>query len=166
MSDSLPIVSVIGWHNVGKTSVVTALVQELKMRGIRVAVIKHTRHDAVMDVEGSDTWRIARVGADMVMLVGERYVSQVVRTAQEPSLEALAESLGESVDLLITEGYKQADTPKIEVCLAGDERGRIKAGGRLVAVVCDDPAAEDSVPVVHPDQAGSLAYLLVAQFLS
>jgi molybdopterin-guanine dinucleotide biosynthesis protein B len=52
----------------GKTSLVEALVPLLKAKGYRVGTVKHSRHDAVMDREGSDSWRFRRAGSDVTVL--------------------------------------------------------------------------------------------------
>ena len=68
------IVSVVGLKKTGKTTVVTALLSELRSRGYRVGSIKTTEHDGLfLDQEGTDTRRHADAGAEVVvaLLPGE-----------------------------------------------------------------------------------------------
>ena len=67
----IPIISIVGWHNVGKTTFVAQLITELKRRGLRIATIKHTRGDFQLDREGTDTWRYAQAGSDVVAISGQ-----------------------------------------------------------------------------------------------
>ena len=57
------IVSVIGRKDAGKTTLLIALAREFKRQGKRVMTIKHASHPAVLDHEGTDTWRHFHEGA-------------------------------------------------------------------------------------------------------
>ncbi len=61
-------ISVVGWHNVGKTAFVERLIAALKARGIRIATIKHSREAFDIDRQGTDTWRYRRAGSDVVVI--------------------------------------------------------------------------------------------------
>ncbi len=50
-----PIVSVVGNSNSGKTTLLEKVVGELKSKGCRVVVIKHTPHGFDIDQPGKDT---------------------------------------------------------------------------------------------------------------
>jgi molybdopterin-guanine dinucleotide biosynthesis protein B len=61
----VPIVSIVGKTNSGKTTLIEGLVLELKKRGYRVGVIKHDVHGVKLsdvDTEGKDTWRLKKAG--------------------------------------------------------------------------------------------------------
>src|SRR5665647_603984 len=62
----LPIVSFIGKKKSGKTTVVLGVIQELRRRGYRVAVIKHDTHGFEVDVPGTDSFRFREMGAEVV----------------------------------------------------------------------------------------------------
>src|SRR5262249_60054431 len=51
------VISVIGRKDAGKTTLVVALAAEFNRQGKKVATTKHGHHPAVMDTEGTDTWR-------------------------------------------------------------------------------------------------------------
>jgi len=54
MKSKIPIISVAGISNSGKTTLIVKLIKELKVRGFRVATIKHSHHDFELDTEGKD----------------------------------------------------------------------------------------------------------------
>ncbi len=58
----IPIVSFVGKSNSDKTTLLEKVVRELKLRGYRVAVIKHTHHELDIDQSGKDSWRLAQAG--------------------------------------------------------------------------------------------------------
>ncbi len=57
----IPIISVVGKSDVGKTTLLEKLLVELKKRGYRVATIKHDVHGFNIDQPGKDTWRHAQM---------------------------------------------------------------------------------------------------------
>jgi len=134
----MKIISVVGWHNAGKTTVVEALIGVLKQRGKRVAAIKHTAQIVAMDQEGTDTWRYAQAGGDLVMLASPEGLYLVDRLAPEPSLDDVLLRVPEEVDVVIVEGWKRSHLPKIEVVRARGNEGRIARDGELIAIVSQE----------------------------
>ena len=60
MAKTVPIISVVGKSNVGKTTLLEKLLPEIKKRGYRVATIKHDVHGFSIDQPGKDTWKHAQ----------------------------------------------------------------------------------------------------------
>ena len=161
---SAPVLSVIGHSGSGKTTLLEKLIRELKRRGYRLAVIKHHHHHGLrLDEPGKDTWRFAQAGADHVVLAGPDRAAHLYTFAEEPSLERLASSI-QNVDLILTEGYKHADAPKVEIIRSQIKPGLISEPGDLVAVVSDQRLDLD-VPQLGLDDVGQLADLIQARFL-
>ena len=156
-----PIVSIIGWHNSGKTTIATALVRCLKQRGLHVAVIKHSREDVDLDQTGTDTWLLAQAGADLVAISSQGRLALLEQPAVEVPLSDVVRRLPHYIDLVITEGYKREPTPKIEVIRPGYGHGRIQSPGELLAVVSSDPNAADDAPLFGLDEVDALADLVV-----
>jgi molybdopterin-guanine dinucleotide biosynthesis protein B len=110
----VPIISVVGKSKVGKTTLLEKLLPEIKKRGYRVAVIKHDVHGFDIDRPGKDTWKHARAGADIVVISSPQKMAIIEKVDREKTLAEIASKL-DHVDLIITEGYKRQDKPKIEV---------------------------------------------------
>lgn len=112
----LPIITFIGWHNSGKTTLVTHVVTHLKQRGYRVAVIKSTKEQGIrFDASGTDTARHRQAGADTVLLVAPDQMTMVTENKGVPLID-LASRFCSDVDIVIGEGFKGAEgVPKIEV---------------------------------------------------
>lgn len=109
-----PVIGLAGYSGSGKTTFLEKLLAELKSRGYRIGVIKHTHHNVDFDQPGKDTWRHARAGADFVALATPGGFSVFQRTDGDPGPEILISMAGE-LDLIIIEGYKSGNWPKIEV---------------------------------------------------
>lgn len=118
----LPIITFIGWHNSGKTTLVTRVVTHLKQRGYRVAVIKSTKEQGLaFDAPGTDTARHRQAGADTVLLVAPDQMTMITGNRGK-SLADLARIFCSDVDLVIGEGFKEAEgVPKIEVRREADQ---------------------------------------------
>ena len=66
----IPTLSIVGHSNSGKTTLIERLIGELKRRGRRLAVVKHTGGPFDMDRPGKDTWRYAEAGCDAIAILG------------------------------------------------------------------------------------------------
>ncbi|MEA3406750.1 MAG: molybdopterin-guanine dinucleotide biosynthesis protein B [Chloroflexota bacterium] len=137
----IPVISVVGWHNVGKTGFVVALVEALKQRGLRVATIKHTRGSFDLDQPGTDTWRHAQAGSDVVVISGQSKLAFIERRECELPLDDIVARLPADIDLVITEGYKGGDKPKIEITSEKHERARIASPDELIALIDQEDVA-------------------------
>lgn len=153
-----PLIGVVGFKNAGKTTLTERLVRELTARGYRVSTVKHAHHAFDIDHEGRDSWRHRQAGAHEVAVVsGARFaIVQELRGEPEPSLAEVVARLG-ACDLIITEGYKWEDHPKIEV--RNLEAGHPELAGndpKVVAVAASGPV-EAPVPVFSREDAAGLA---------
>jgi molybdopterin-guanine dinucleotide biosynthesis protein B len=83
---------------------------------------------------------------------------------READIDQVAALLGD-VDLILTEGYKRAHKPKIEVSRQELGTDLVCRRDEIVAVVSDHPIDLD-VPRFDLDDAGGVATLIEARFLS
>jgi molybdopterin-guanine dinucleotide biosynthesis protein B len=132
-----PIVLVIGQSKSGKTSLIEELVAELKSRHYRVATIKHAAQDVALDEPGKDSWRHLQAGSEATALVSNNKVRLIKSITTEDTLDEIARFLGDDYDIILTEGFKQANAPKILVYHngGGSSLDNIK---KLIAVVGDE----------------------------
>lgn len=133
---SISVVSVVGESGSGKTTFLEKLIGELKARKIRVGIIKHHVHDIEIDTPGKDTWRHSRAGADTVAISTPGKVGLFKRLEGELELDELVQMMG-SVDIVLTEGYKRGNKPKIEVSRSVHSSKLISDPAQLIAVVSD-----------------------------
>ncbi len=143
----IPILSIVGKSDSGKTFLIERLVAGLTSRGYRIATIKHDVHGFEMDREGKDSFRHKQAGASTAVISSPNKIALVCDVDEEESLETIRDTRIRDVDLILTEGYKRADFPKIEVSLfAGSDRLLCGEEHRLVAVVANHEVTQD-VPV-------------------
>lgn len=162
----LPVVSFIGKKKSGKTTVVLGVLQELRRRGYRVAVIKHDTHGFDIDVPGTDSYRFREMGAEVVGISSpDKYVWQIA-VQKEPSLADLVTHIGEPVDLVITEGFKQQDAPKIEVSRRARSTELVSAADELVGIASDQAFPDYAVPQFALEDFPGLAGLIEERILA
>jgi molybdopterin-guanine dinucleotide biosynthesis protein MobB len=161
----MPVVSIVGKSDSGKTTLVEGLIRELTARGYRVASVKHHVHEVEVDQPGKDSWRHARAGAVTSMISSPTQFVRVQRVDRERTLEELVEAAGD-VDILITEGFKRAGEVRIEVARAARSDELITAAGEAFAVVTDMPGiVPEGVPVFPLDAHSSVAEMIERSFL-
>jgi molybdopterin-guanine dinucleotide biosynthesis protein B len=117
-------ISIVGRHNAGKTTLLVALASELVRRRLRVMTIKHGTHTPDLDQRGKDTWRHWHEGkAERVLLEspGERLLFE--RTDRQGDPIELARRYLDGADMILVEGFTESPLPKIEVyrLAAGNE---------------------------------------------
>src|SRR5246127_5740270 len=110
------VIGLAGWSGAGKTTLLRKLIPELSGRGLLVSTLKHAHHSFDVDQPGKDSWQHRQAGAREVMVAsGRRWaLMHELRGAAEPSLDELLARMT-PVDLLLVEGFKHHDHPKIEV---------------------------------------------------
>jgi molybdopterin-guanine dinucleotide biosynthesis protein MobB len=152
---STRIISIIGRKNAGKTTLTVALAGELARRGHRVMTIKHGHHPADADRAGSDTWRHFHEGrAERVLIASPELRVLFERAADVYDPIGLTRRYMDGADIVLTEGYKAAPLPKIEVYrrVAGKRPLYDPAAtnaGEWVAIITDDPDFEAECSVLR-----------------
>ena len=111
----IPIISIVGKSDSGKTTLIEKLVPELTRRGYRVATIKHDMHGFEVDREGKDSWRHKQAGAHTVVISSPQKFALIRDVEKDLALDEIRERWIQDVDLILSEGYKRDVQPKIEV---------------------------------------------------
>jgi len=111
----IPIVSIVGRSDSGKTTLIEKLIPELVRRGYRVATIKHDVHGFDMDHEGKDSWRHKHAGARISIISSPWKIGIVEDVDRDHELAEIRDRYIHDVDLILSEGYKRNTHPKIEV---------------------------------------------------
>jgi molybdopterin-guanine dinucleotide biosynthesis protein B len=157
-------ISVVGKSNAGKTTLLEKLIAELKWRGYRVATVKHDTHGFDIDRPGKDSWRHAQAGSDVVVLSGPNRLAMIEKREQEITLNEIVDRVT-NVDIILTEGYKRGDRPKIEVSRREKSSELLCTEDELIAIATDQPF-DMNVPQFGLDDAAGLVDLIEEKFLA
>ncbi|MFH1381978.1 MAG: molybdopterin-guanine dinucleotide biosynthesis protein B [Chloroflexota bacterium] len=110
-----PIVAIVGsTSESGKTTLVEKLIGEMKSRGYQVATVKHAPQETDFDRPGTDSWRHIQAGSEATVVSGRNKLF-LIKPASNATLDDVAALLGEDYDIILAEGFKSSDVPKIEV---------------------------------------------------
>ena len=158
------LITFVGWHDSGKTTLVTRIVGELVALGYRVAVIKSTSDAGIaFDTPGTDTFKHKMAGAESVMLVAPDQM--VLQTKNRGlSLRALAHQYFPDVDLVGGEGFKTEEgIAKIEVRRNRDRPLHSRVDG--VVAVATDLEGLSGENVFRLDAPRELAFFIEKHYL-
>ena len=135
----MPILSVIGRSNTGKTTLLEKLIPILRSRGLRIGTIKHHARDFEIDKEGKDSYRHKKAGANIAMITSPEKIALVADARAGLPLAELVKRYMRDIDLVITEGYKREHMPKLEVYVyqEGLEPACPKQDPDVIAIAAD-----------------------------
>lgn len=128
------IIQFAGYKNTGKTTWVCRMTERFKQAGRRVGTIKHDAHDFQMDTPGTDTWKHQASGADVTAITSSKRSAIIKHTAE--TLEALIESMKNEVDVILVEGFKSADYPKVILAREAFHLELLEQLSQPIALVC------------------------------
>jgi molybdopterin-guanine dinucleotide biosynthesis adapter protein len=136
-----------GYSGAGKTTLIEQLIPVLTSAGLRVSLLKHTHHDFDIDKPGKDSWRFRVAGAGEVMLAGaQRWaLMHELRDEAEPLLSDLLAHMS-PCDLVLVEGFRADDIPKIEVYRPSTGRERLHPLFPGVVAVASDVRIDSDLP--------------------
>ncbi len=154
------IFGIAGWKNSGKTGLTVRLVEELSRRGWQVSTVKHAHHAFDVDQEGTDSHRHREAGASEVMIVSQNRwaLMHELREEDEPDFGSVIDRLS-PCDIVIVEGYKREDHPKIETRRHNSAPGKAISDGNssFVAIASDHPVDDAALPVFDLDDTVAIA---------
>ena len=161
----IPIVSIVGRSNTGKTTLIEKLIPELRQRGYRVATIKHNIHGFDIDHEGKDSWRHKKAGARLTVIASPQRIAVIEDVSKDYELKELSDRYIRDVDIILSEGFKVNPHPKIEVIRAEMKHSPLcTAEDNLMAIVSDEPV-DRGVPCLDIDDIQGVANLIEDRFL-
>lgn len=108
------IVSIVGKSGSGKTTLLEKLIPQLRGLGLRVGTIKHDVHGFEIDHPGKDSWRHKKAGSVITIISSPQRIGMVMDVDHDHTLDELALFFS-GVDLIMSEGYKGENKPKIEI---------------------------------------------------
>lgn len=161
----VPRLAVVGSSGSGKTTLLERLIPVLMERGVQVAVLKHDAHGFQMDREGKDTARLFDAGASQVAISGPHEFALRERIDGRPSPDEIVERHFHDVDLILAEGYRTGEWPKLEVARRARSDELLCVADPNLVAVATDLAISVAVPCFDPDDVAGIADWVLDQFL-
>ena len=154
-----PIISIVGKSHSGKTTLLERLIAELKQRGHKVAIVKHSHHADDLDTAAKDTWRFTRAGSEMSALNSLDHLAVYRRIDHYFDPQEISSVIQWDYDFILTEGFKSSNYPKIEVHRSEQGNDLVSNPEQLLAVVTDEPL-DVKVPQFTPNDVTAIAELI------
>jgi len=158
------VIGIVGWSGSGKTTLFSELIPILTGRGFTVSTMKHTHHDFDMDQPGKDSYRHREAGAQEVLLTSRKRWALLheLRDAPEYEIDELIAKMA-PVDILLIEGFKSHQFPKIEV--NRPSRGKkllCQTDDSVVALATDETIDGVSIPQLDLNNVEAVADYIVS----
>jgi len=152
-----------GWSGSGKTTLVEQVIGVLTARGFDVSLVKHAHHSFDIDHAGKDSWRHRQAGCREVMVSsGQRWsLTRELRGDAEATLDDLLAKLG-PCDVVLVEGFKRAEIPKIEVYRKGVTEPLLFPEDRRIVAVATDTGVPTTLPKLDINDPEAVANFIVA----
>ncbi len=152
-----PVIAVCGIKNSGKTTVLEKLIPEIISRGVKLAVFKNGGHFKP-DTPGTDTYRFLEAGASGTLFFDDHQF-QISRKTLPPYDELFA--MFPEADLLLVEGLRGTELPKLEIIKPDDERSPALPEDKVLGYIAENAAFEANVPVFdREDVKGIVDYIM------
>ncbi|MDI6743184.1 MAG: molybdopterin-guanine dinucleotide biosynthesis protein B [Smithella sp.] len=162
---TIPLISIVGKSNSGKTTLVEKLIPELVKRGYRVATIKHNKHGFDIDHEGKDSWRHKKAGACATVIACPTQVALIEDLERDLSLDEIRDNYIKNADVILAEGFKGNPFPKIEVHRAELQRELLCGKEDNLLAIASDSKPEIGVPCLDINDVKGIADLIVKNLL-
>jgi molybdopterin-guanine dinucleotide biosynthesis protein B len=186
-----PVIAFVGHSGSGKTTLLLKVIPTLTARGVHVTVIKHSSHRGIeTDIPGSDTRRLWDAGAEQVALATPDRLVISRQLDIELSLEDVLETssvvkaiegssgsgacgagpgarthhggAGATPSIVLVEGYKRSQVPKVEVVRAACNPEPLAGLAHRVACMTDVPGLALGCPTLGLNDVAGLVELLIA----
>ena len=161
----IPIISIVGKSDSGKTTLLEKLVPELTRRGYRIATIKHDVHGFEVDQEGKDSWRHKQAGAHTVVISSPNKIALIRDVEKDLNLEEIRERLIQDVDLILSEGYKRDVQPKIEVFRKEKHKKLLCTKKDNLVAIASNKKINVGIPCFNLEDMNGLSNFIEKEFL-
>jgi len=158
-----PIVSIVGNSGSGKTTLIEKLIPEIIKRGLRVGTIKHDVHGFDMDKPGKDSWRHKQAGASIIIISSPSKIGMVMDVDYDHKPDELL-PLFPNVDIILTEGYKFENNPKLEIFRPEITKEPLCKDDEYLLALISDSSVNLDVPIFSTDDINGVAEFLISHF--
>lgn len=160
MKDKPLIIAISGVKNSGKTTMIEKLIPKLINKGIKVATIKHDGHDFDCDIDGTDTFRHKKAGAYGTAIFSKNKF--MIIKEQKNTTEDELISYFQDCDLILLEGFKYSNYPKIEIIRRGNSEKSVCKKETLLAIATDNDIDYGDIDVININDIDSIVNLIIS----
>lgn len=132
----MKVICIVGKNKIDKSGLMEGLIKELKSRGLRVGALKYHKHgDFEMDIEGKDTWKYAKAGADTVAISSSVKFAVIRKVKEEMGIDDICNTYFSDSDIVLANGFTLSDMPRIIVADSEEDVELFGRGCNVMDVV-------------------------------
>jgi molybdopterin-guanine dinucleotide biosynthesis protein B len=118
----MKVICIVGKSKRNKSGLIEGLIKELKSGGLRVGALKYHKHgDFEIDIEGKDTWKYAKSGADIVAISSPVKFAVIRIVKEEMEIDDICNKYFSDSDIVLADGFTLSDKPRIIVADAEED---------------------------------------------
>ncbi|MCX9014302.1 MAG: molybdopterin-guanine dinucleotide biosynthesis protein B [Candidatus Methanoperedens sp.] len=143
------VVCIVGKSKTDKTFLMEGLICELKKRGLSVGALKHHTHgDFEIDIEGKDTWKYAKAGADTVAISSPVKFAVIKNVEEEAGIDEICGRYFSQNNIVLADGFTLSGKPRIIVADTTDDVSIFENGCNVVALVGKSGMSPGDIPAI------------------
>ena len=159
MSNKPFLIAISGCKNSGKTTLITKLIPKFCEKGYKVATIKHDGHDFQGDQVGTDTYKHKEAGAYGTAIFSDNKFMII----KEDNFidETYIINLFPEADIILLEGFKSSDYPKLEIIRKGNSTRPICNENNLICILSDIDVIEGNYNIIDLNNTDLIAEIIL-----
>ncbi len=171
----VPLIGFAAYSGTGKTTLLTKLLPLFTEHRLRVGIIKRAHHSFEIDYPGKDSYELRKAGASQVLIGSRRRWALIVEneSAEDTPLEVHLNNLQQDkLDLILVEGFKPENIPKIELHRPGLGRPLLFPEDETIIALAIDEAIDEKLkratglPLLDLNDPPAIAQFIIDHFLA
>ena len=139
-----PVLCIVGKNKNTKSMIMQELISKLKTRGLKVGALKYHKHgDFDIDIEGKDTWKYTKAGADTVAISSSMKFAVIKKVSSESGIDDIIEKHFADCNIVLADGFTLSDKPRIIVAECEEDIEMFKKGCEVLAVIDKNVGRQD-----------------------
>jgi len=163
-----PLIGIVAFSGTGKTTLLKKLIPILNGHGLRAGVVKHAHHSFDIDHPGKDSYELRHAGASQVAVASRERIAWIREYKDDRDDTTLMDALSaldiSHLDLVIVEGFKHENFPKIELHRPSLGRPLLCSQDRnIIALASDAPVdAAPDIAQLDLNDANTIADFIIS----
>ena len=165
-----PLFGLAGWSGSGKTTLSTKLIRNFTKIGINVGTLKHAHHKFDIDKPGKDSYNLRKAGAKPVIISSKERFALIQENDQneEKSLFKILEMFSKEpinkCDIIVVEGYKNENIPKLEVHRSIINKPFLFNNDKNIFAIASDNEKVTTIPSLDLNNINSITNFLIHKY--
>ena len=165
-----PLFGLAGWSGSGKTTLSTKLIKHFTKIGINVGTLKHAHHKFDIDKPGKDSYNLRKAGAKPVIISSKERFALIQENDQneEKSLFKILEMFSKEpinkCDIIVVEGYKNENIPKLEVHRSIIKKPFLFKNDKNIFAIASDNEKVTTIPSLDLNNINSITNFLIHKY--